>query len=1126
MMQEKTESLWYKDAIIYELHVKAFKDSNGDGTGDFRGLIEKLDYIEELGVNAVWILPFYPSPFRDDGYDISDYRGVHPGYGSLRDFRTFVREAHRRKIKVITELVINHTSDQHPWFQAARRAKAGSARRNYYVWSESNNKFPETRIIFTDSEPSNWAWDPLAKAYYWHRFFSHQPDLNHNNPKVVQAVLKVMRFWLDMGVDGLRLDAVPYLCVREGTNNENLPETQAVLKQFRKNLDQHYSERMFLAEANQWPEDVLPYFGDGDECHMAFHFPLMPRLFMALRREDRHPITDIFDRTPAIPESCQWALFLRNHDELTLEMVTDTERDYMYREYAADSRMRLNLGIRRRLAPLIDNSRRRMELLNSLLFSMPGSPVIYYGDELGMGDNIFLGDRDGVRTPMQWSMDRNAGFSKADPARLYLPLIMDPVYGYQSVNVEAQERDSSSMLRFMRRMIALRRQHKAFGRGSMEFIRPDNRSILAFIRRYKGEVILVVANLSRFVQPAELDLTEFKGHIPVEMIGRTDFPAIGDLPYFISLGPHSFYWFRIEAPAEPIKISGSGAGERQKLPQLTLDKMWDTLLEPQYLYALCNDILPAYLARQRWFSGKAKEITSCTMIDWCKLGASFYITFLQLHYDSGEQEDYVLPLKIVQGQPARTIATEIPDSVLAFVNNRKGEGILYDALMDRASYDIFSTAIGDGRQYKSAKGGTIKALPTKIHDELISSADSCRSVRKLGAEQSNTSIILGDAFVLKFYRKLEKGLNPDVEISLFLTEKNRFNAMARVVGTMHYQDASGQDATMGMLQEFIANEGDGWSYSLSALHDYFTQVESRLAKGDSAPVMEIPLPDALSQDPPPAFVAMTGDYFQSMRVLGRRTAEFHLALAEEKKNIAFKPETSTVGFTEQLVEAVIRQIQDVLPVLAGKTAQLPIEVRKNAERVLNGAPELLERAGEMTGMGEKLGQLIRHHGDYHLGQILRTRENDFILLDFEGEPLRPLAERRRKGSAIKDLAGMLRSFHYAAETALATAAAAAGEGGSKEKLKPWSRAWYEWMSSAFIRAYLETAAGAAFLPSAADMATVLDIYLLEKAFYELKYEMNNRPEWLHIPLAGIVEILDQKSERQKSKTIKDPNEND
>lgn len=1113
-MKGKRESLWYKDAIIYELHVKAFKDGNDDGTGDFRGLIEKLDYIQDLGVNAIWLLPFYPSPFKDDGYDISDYRGIHPGYGSLKDFRTFIREAHSRGIKVITELVINHTSDQHPWFQAARRAKKNSARRNYYVWSETSKKFPETRIIFTDTEPSNWAWDPIAREYYWHRFFSHQPDLNHNNPKVVQAVLKIMKFWLDMGVDGLRLDAVPYLCVREGTNNENLPETQAVLKQFRKHLDQHYTEKMLLAEANQWPEDVLPYFGDGDECHMAFHFPLMPRMFMALRQEDRHPITDIIDRTPDIPKNCQWALFLRNHDELTLEMVTDAERDYMYREYAKDGRMRLNIGIRRRLAPLIDNSRRRMELLKSLLFSMPGSPVIYYGDELGMGDNVFLGDRDGVRTPMQWSMDRNGGFSKADSARLYLPLITDPVYGYQSVNVEAQERDPSSMLRFMRRMIALRRQHKAFGRGSMEFIRPDNRAVLAYTRRYKGEVILVVANLSRFVQPAELDLSEFKEHIPVEMIGRTEFPTIGDLPYFITLGPHSFYWFRIEPPAEPIKVVRAGTNELQKLPQLTLDKMWITLLEPQYLFSLCHEVLPGYLKGQRWYGGKARELTSCSMVDWCKLGASFYITFIRMQYETGGQEDYVVPMKIVQGQPAHTLAEEIPDSVLAFVNNRRGDGILYDALMDRASYEIFFTAIGDGRQYRSEKGGTIQAKPTKVFDELMIS-DSCfTSVRKLGAEQSNTSIIIGDTFVLKLYRKLEKGLNPDVEMSVYLTEQNKFTSIARVAGTLQYTDDSGQEATMGMLQEFVTNKGDGWAYTLSVLDDYYEKVQKRMSEGASAPIMETPLIEASLKEVPKAFVVMTEEYLHAVRVLGLRTAEFHLALSEERKNPAFKPVKSTRFYGEQLAESVIREIQDALPLLTSNKIELPAEVRKNADRVLREAPVLIDRISQMADQGESFGYLIRHHGDYHLGQILLTEDNDFILLDFEGEPLRPLAERRSKGSCLKDIAGMMRSFHYAAETGLL--AKGTGQSGRNQELVAWSRAWYEWVSSVFMGAYFETAAGANFLPTT-DIEDILEIFLLEKVFYELRYELNNRPDWVHIPLSGIVDIIDKKRTTKRKK---------
>jgi trehalose synthase len=545
------DPLWYKDAIIYEVHVRAFCDSSGDGNGDFPGLTQKLDYLEWLGVTCLWLLPFYPSPLRDDGYDVAHYEGVHPAYGTMRDFRAFLREAHARGIRVLAELVVNHTSDQHPWFQAARRAPRGSSKRDFYVWSDTKNRYRDARIIFTDAERSNWTWDDEAKAYYWHRFFHHQPDLNYDNPKVLRAVLRIMRFWFDAGVDGLRLDAAPYLIERDGTSCENLPETHDVLKAMRRALDARHPDRFLLAEANQWPADVRAYFGDGDECHMAFHFPLMPRLFIALRQEDRFPIVDVIRSTPDIPATCQWALFLRNHDEMTLEMVTGEERDQMYHAYAADPQMRVNAGIRRRLAPLMENSRPRIELLTSLLFALPGTPIIYYGDEIGMGDNIYLGDRNGVRTPMQWTGDRNGGFSRADPARLYLPPVMDPVYGYQAVNVEAQQRLPSSLLHWVRRLIALRKQHRTFGRGTIHFLEPANRRVLVFTRRFEGEVILVVANLAGSVQPVELDLSEFKGATPVEMLGGTEFPPVGDLPYFLTLGRHAFYWFRLARPGDP-----------------------------------------------------------------------------------------------------------------------------------------------------------------------------------------------------------------------------------------------------------------------------------------------------------------------------------------------------------------------------------------------------------------------------------------------------------------------------------------------------------------------------------------------------------------------------------------------
>jgi maltose alpha-D-glucosyltransferase/alpha-amylase len=538
------DALWYKDAIIYQVHVRTFHDSNGDGIGDFQGLEQKLDYLQELGINAIWLMPFFPSPLRDDGYDIADYNTVHPSYGTLEDFRKLLASAHERGIRVIIEMVLNHTSDQHPWFQEARSSK-NNPRRDWYVWSDTDNLYKGARIIFVDTEKSNWAWDPISKSYYWHRFFSHQPDLNYDNPAVREQMWNLMKFWLEMGVDAFRLDAVPYLVEREGTNCENLPETHNYLKELRRKLDEHFTDRMLLAEANQWPADLRPYFGDGDEFHMAFHFPLMPRMFMGLKLEDRKPITEILQQTPEIPPSCQWSLFLRNHDELTLEMVTDMERDYMYDMYAASKTMRLNLGIRRRLAPLLNNDRRRIELMNGMLMSLPGTPIIYYGDEIGMGDNILLGDRNGVRTPMQWSGGWNAGFSIAEPQRLYAPLIQDPVYGYPAVNVISQRESEHSLLRWMQRIITARRSNGVFGRGSIEFLYPANHRILAYLRRLGKETVLVVNNLSSTAQAVELDLRRYKGNILIEMFGNNIFPRVGDLPYLLTLGPYQFYWFRL-----------------------------------------------------------------------------------------------------------------------------------------------------------------------------------------------------------------------------------------------------------------------------------------------------------------------------------------------------------------------------------------------------------------------------------------------------------------------------------------------------------------------------------------------------------------------------------------------------
>ncbi len=652
-----TNPLWHKEAVIYQLHLRAFCDGNDDGIGDFRGLTSKLDYLQELGVNALWLLPFYPSPWRDDGYDIADYHNVHPMYGTLHDFRTFLREAHDRGLRVITELVLNHTSDDHPWFRRARTAKPGSRWRDYYVWSDTPDRYKDARIIFRDFEQSNWAWDPVAKAYYWHRFYRHQPDLNFDNPEVREALLQIMDYWFAMGVDGMRLDAVPYLFEREGTNCENLPETHGFLKELRAHIDARFQGRMLLAEANQWPEDAVSYFGNGDECHCAFHFPLMPRLFIAVQMEDRFPIVDTLAQTPPIPDICQWMLFLRNHDELTLEMVTEAERDYMYRVYARDPRARINLGIRRRLAPLMGNNRRKIELLNALLLSLPGAPIIYYGDELGMGDNIYLGDRNAVRTPMQWNANRNAGFSNAGPQQLFLPVVVDYEYHYETVNVETQHNNPNSLLSWMKRLIALRHSSTALGQGSIEMLYPKNDRVLAFIRRAGDERVLVAANLSAVPQYSELDLSSLEGQVPVELFGQGEFPRIGKEPYMLMFGAHAFYWFALkQAVANQRSESGDQRSDLRppttdlslRLPALEVHGDWEEVFEAPACRKL-ERLLPAFLRSRQWFGGKSRTIRTVEVGDVLpirspKVNAAVSVALLRVEYADGEPEGYLLPI--------------------------------------------------------------------------------------------------------------------------------------------------------------------------------------------------------------------------------------------------------------------------------------------------------------------------------------------------------------------------------------------------------------------------------------------------------------------------------------------------
>ncbi len=808
-----SDPLWFKDAVIYELHVRAFSDSNGDGVGDLPGLTQKLDYLEDLGVTCVWLLPFFPSPLRDDGYDISDYTNVHPMYGTIDEFKTFLDAAHQRGLQVMIELVMNHTSDQHPWFQAARQAPAGSPERDFYVWSDTDQKYKDARIIFTDTEKSNWTWDAVAKAYYWHRFFSHQPDLNYDNPRVVEEILQVMRFWLDLGVDALRLDAIPYLIERDGTNCENLPETHVLIKRVRHEMEEGYGRRMILAEANQWPADVRPYFGDGDECHMAFHFPLMPRIYMALRQEDRLAITDIMAQTPAIPETCQWGLFLRNHDELTLEMVTSDERDYMYLAYSADTRMRINLGIRRRLAPLMDNNRRRIELLNSLLFSFPGTPILYYGDEIGMGDNIYLGDRNGVRTPMQWNPDRNAGFSRANPAKLYSPIIMDPVWGYEAINVEAQQGDPSSLLSWMRNMIALRKLFQVLGRGTIEFFDPPNRKVLAYLRRYKDELVLCVANLSRFAQPVDLDLSELEGATPVEMLGYVQFPRIEKQPYRLSLGPYGFFW--LELHPRPSAEVGSEA----ELAPFVADS-WESMLE-DFGRPQLEALLPEYLIKQRWFGGKSRRIRTARIADWGELpGSEAIFALLDVQYESGDPDSYLLPLATTYGQESDRLRQESPNGVLASVVSQRGRGLLHDATLDDAAAMALLALIENGGQ-AATRRGTIRGKPGSTLAALRGAPGTALAPRRSSAEQSNTSLIYGDRLILKLLRRQQTGPNPDSEIGRYLTETAGFDGVPPFAGAMEYERTGGASSTLAVVQGLVANEGDGWTLMLEELERYY-----------------------------------------------------------------------------------------------------------------------------------------------------------------------------------------------------------------------------------------------------------------------------------------------------------------
>jgi len=1072
------DPLWFKDALIYQVHVKAFFDADDNGVGDFKGLTEKLDYIKALGATCVWLLPFFTSPMRDDGYDIGDYRSVNPAFGTLQDFRGFVKAAHERGLRVLIELVVNHTSDQHAWFQRARRAKPGSVWRDFYVWSDSDKKYDGTRIIFTDTETSNWTWDPVAGQYYWHRFFSHQPDLNYDNPRVIEAVMNAMRYWLDMGVDGLRLDAVPYLCEREGTNCENLPETHGVIKIMRAVLDAEYSDRIFLAEANQWPEDVRQYFGDGDECHMAFHFPLMPRMFMAIAEEDRYPIIDIMRQTPEIPSNCQWAIFLRNHDEMTLEMVTERERDKMYRIYASEPRARINVGIRRRLAPLMENDRRRVELLTGLLLSMPGTPIVYYGDEIGMGDNIYLSDRDGVRTPMQWSIDRNGGFSRADPARLFLPPIMDPVYGYQSVNVEAQTRSPGSLINWMRKIISVRQGYKAFGRGTLTFLQPANRKVIAYIREHENEVVLCVANLARSAQQVALDLSRYKGRVPVEMVGWSSFQTIGDERYVVTLPGHGFFWFLLSDSAQAPAWGGELPGELPELHTLVLPREPGGSLAGTALGLFERDVLPAFLPQQRWFAGKDARVHDVRLVDGVALesqGVTAYLTVIDA------QERYFVPVVMAdEADGARTAM--LARATLARTRTGPRSGFLYDAFAIDAFARNLLADMRAGRTTHSTRGGSFVTTRTAQAEALDIPSDA--SVRRLDVEQSNTSLVIDERIILKAYRRVHAGPQPELEIARFLATIGYRNA-APLYGYLEYVAPGGEPTVLAIAVQFVESQGDGWAATIAYLERYFDRRAELASQPGAGDYHEI--------------------FLQRARRLGNRTAELHRCFATSTGDPAFEPEPVTQSDLDAWVEGARAGADKALAALERELERVPSDVRASAEAIIARQQEMYARLTLAPLQATNLLK-TRYHADYHLGQVLVVAD-DFMLVDFEGEPERPPSQRRKKSSPLRDVAGMLRSINYAAVAAMRGATSDRAEDTSD--LEPLARDWEQRSVAAFLAGYRESIAGCASYPADDDLAQqLLELFILEKAFYEMSYELANRPSWVRIPLEGIRSILD------------------
>lgn len=1085
------DALWFKDAIIYELSVRAFFDSNADGIGDFQGLIQKLDYLEDLGVNTLWLLPFYPSPLKDDGFDVTDHYDVHPDYGTLADFKQFLKEAHRRGIRVITELILNHTSDQHPWFKRSRKAKAGSRYREFYVWSDSTEKYKDARVIYRSEETTNWSWDSEAKGYYWHRFSRHQPELNFDNAEVQLEMIKIVDFWMKIGVDGFRLGSAAFLFEEEGTSCENLPQTHVYLKRLRAHIDKNYKNRILIAEANLWPEDAADYFGDGQECHMNFNYPLMPRMFLALRTEDSYPIIDIMEQTPATPPNSQWAVFLRNHDELGLEMVTEEEKDYLFKAYAHDNNTKFNMGIRRRLAPLMSNDRRKAELLHAILFALPGSPVLYYGDEIGMGDNVYLGDRFGVRTPMQWDMNVNAGFSTANPQKLYLPIITDPAYRHEAVNVAAQEENPSSFLWWMKNAISMRKRLNIFGRGEMKFLESSNAKILSFLRTYEKQCIIVVANLSQFSQSTIINLSEFKGCDITEVFSQNRFLPVGEGDYPITIGPYGYFWFQVDVNEKREK---EPSGE---LFLLKTDVSWEKLFDNyNELRTLERKVLLNFMKKCRWFGGKAKVVSKVSIQKTIPVkvdGDTHFLTVVEVHYAQRLPELYFLPLAFLPSDSIMERVEYTVQSVVCRAEIQGKAGFIMDSSYDKLFRDFLLFSMGKEVKIKVDDGGTLL-----FNSGVFAKIDVNKEIdsKILRADQSNTSIIFNDQYFFKFYRKLENEINPELEIVQFLSEHTAFRHSPRYAGSIEYRDQDGGVMVFGLLQEKVENQGDSWVMTMDSVGRFYERVMAK-AKTIKAPKLINKVSMKFEEAPEVIQEFIGRGFYERMVRLGQRTAEMHLALASNTANPAFAPENFTANYQRSMYSSLRKLVKDRFNLLETTLQKLSPEVQELARNVLAMEDDIMQCFSEVYQIKIKT-QKIRIHGDYHLGQVLFTG-NDFVIIDFEGEPGLSFSERRLKKSALKDVAGMMRSIHYAAFGKILL-----NENYRErdlEFLESWAEQWQHYVSRFYFGAYMERMNMGTTLTQ--EDGVLLMTFILEKAIYELGYELNGRPTWTIVPLRGI-----------------------